>query len=137
MVMVRLDAPCAEQMRGDGMVGPFSRIRLVEDGSDPRLELTMEPTPTPPDTAEWWRSVAQELATEIAVPVAPIRAENEKLRADLEAARAALADLHVAVKGECPSILNEDSGGDAALDLRIERVLAGSAPRGRSNPCRP
>lgn len=63
-VRVRVAPPYLEQMRGEGLVGPFSRIRLVEDGGEPRLELTVDPTPTP-DTVEWWRSVAQELATEI------------------------------------------------------------------------
>lgn len=37
---------------------------------------------------------------------------------------AALAELHASVRGECPSLLNEDSGGDAALALRIEAALA-------------
>jgi hypothetical protein len=36
----------------------------------------------------------------------------------------ALSDLYAVVKGECPSLLNEDSGGDARLDLEIQGVLA-------------
>jgi DnaJ-class molecular chaperone len=28
------------------------------------------------------------------------------------------------VKGECPQLLNEDSGGDANLDIQIEATLA-------------
>jgi hypothetical protein len=35
-----------------------------------------------------------------------------------------LGELHALVKGECPSLLNEDSGGDAALDIRIAAALA-------------
>lgn len=34
-----------------------------------------------------------------------------------------LADLYALVRGECPRLLNEDSGGDAALALRIEAAL--------------
>ena len=37
---------------------------------------------------------------------------------------AALRDLAALVRGECPSTLNEDSGGDAALSLRIDGALA-------------
>lgn len=57
-------------------------------------------------------------------------AEVMKGQADLEAKAAkydalvtALRDLHAIVWGECPSLLNEDSGGDAALDLRIRDLL--------------
>lgn len=34
-----------------------------------------------------------------------------------------LSDLHALVEGECPSLLNEDSGGDAALAVKIEELL--------------
>jgi hypothetical protein len=63
-VFVRVDRVYVEQMRGDGLAGPFSRVRLVEGEGEPRLELTTQPTPTP-DTAEWWREVAQGLGVEI------------------------------------------------------------------------
>ena len=36
----------------------------------------------------------------------------------------ALGDLHAIVWGECPSLLNEDSGGDAYLDMRIRELLS-------------
>ena len=36
----------------------------------------------------------------------------------------ALKELHALVKGECPSLLNEDSGGNAMLDIAIEDILA-------------
>ena len=39
---------------------------------------------------------------------------------DLEAA---LHELYYTVKGECPSLLNEDSGGNSKLALRIEKLL--------------
>lgn len=45
------------------------------------------------------------------------------LRAQLDEARRALGELHSLVKGECPSLLNEDSGGDAELDLAIDAAL--------------
>lgn len=35
-----------------------------------------------------------------------------------------LKELHAMVWGECPSLLNEDSGGSAHLDLRIRAALA-------------
>lgn len=35
-----------------------------------------------------------------------------------------LRELYTLVWGECSSLLNEDSGGDANLDLQIRRVLA-------------
>jgi hypothetical protein len=37
--------------------------------------------------------------------------------------RAALRELFVTVKGECPSLLNEDSGGNGELYVRIEALL--------------
>jgi hypothetical protein len=37
--------------------------------------------------------------------------------------RELLAELYALVKGECPSLLNEDSGGDARLDIAIDAEL--------------
>jgi hypothetical protein len=39
------------------------------------------------------------------------------------ALRQALQELYALVKGECSSLLDEDSGGDANLDLRIDAAL--------------
>jgi hypothetical protein len=36
---------------------------------------------------------------------------------------AVLEELHAMVRGECPSLLNEDSGGNAQLDLKITELL--------------
>lgn len=36
----------------------------------------------------------------------------------------ALRNLHALALGECPSLLNEDSGGDAKLAMEIEEILA-------------
>lgn len=42
---------------------------------------------------------------------------------------AALEELYATVKGECPSLLNEDSGGSAQLDAQVSAALA-AAPQG-------
>lgn len=34
-----------------------------------------------------------------------------------------LKELYILVKGECPSLLNEDSGGDSKLAIEIEEIL--------------
>ena len=49
--------------------------------------------------------------------ITELEQENKKLRN-------ALTELYAQVKGECPSLLNEDSGGDAELDYEIEQLLA-------------
>ncbi|MHC2867922.1 hypothetical protein ACVIYH_009055 [Bradyrhizobium diazoefficiens] len=36
----------------------------------------------------------------------------------------ALEELYAVVRGECPSLLNEDSGGSAQLDMDIQAALA-------------
>lgn len=36
---------------------------------------------------------------------------------------AVLKELRALVRGECPSLLNEDSGGDARLDLAIDAAI--------------
>lgn len=52
-------------------------------------------------------------------------AERER---QVGAMREALEELVATVRGECPSLLNEDSGGDANLDMRIKAALASPAP---------
>ena len=48
-----------------------------------------------------------------------------------------LQELFALVMGECPSLLDEDSGGSADLCLRIEETLRSPAPtwRGATEPC--
>jgi hypothetical protein len=41
--------------------------------------------------------------------------------------REALRELHAMVRGECPSLLDEDSGGNSKLALEIEAVLSPSS----------
>lgn len=43
--------------------------------------------------------------------------------AEIEKLRLALRELHAMVQGECPSLLNEDSGGNARLDIQINALL--------------
>jgi len=45
------------------------------------------------------------------------------LASDYDRMKAALTELHATVKGECPSLLNEDSGGSARLALEIDALL--------------
>lgn len=60
-----------------------------------------------------------------------LRAERDTLKAENTRLRGLLEVLTAMVKGECPSLLNEDSGGNARLALDIEAALAsGLPPRG-------
>jgi len=47
-----------------------------------------------------------------------------ELEADVNRIRGLLFELHAIVKGECPSLLDGDSGGNAVLDLDICAALA-------------
>jgi len=49
-------------------------------------------------------------------------------------ARACLHELFALVMGECPSLLDEDSGGSADLCLRIEETLRSPAPTTTPEP---
>lgn len=51
------------------------------------------------------------------------RQRIEELEKQNAALREALRELHAVVCGECPSLLDEDSGGDARLALQIEEAL--------------
>jgi hypothetical protein len=42
---------------------------------------------------------------------------------EIDRLRAALGELHALVWGECSSLLNEDSGGDAKLDTEIRSLI--------------
>jgi hypothetical protein len=54
-------------------------------------------------------------AASIATPPPPSQRERELV--------GTLSELRALVKGECPSLLNEDSGGGAKLDMRIDAAL--------------
>jgi len=73
----------------------------------------------------------RELAEDHAAQVRKVEDDKHALELALatertrrEEAIAALSELHAQVLGECPSLLNEDSGGDARLALRIEKILS-------------
>lgn len=54
----------------------------------------------------------------------PITEANAHLIAAAPDMYEALKELYAVVKGECPSLLDEDSGGDSRLALEIESALA-------------
>lgn len=61
---------------------------------------------------------------------AELDAENARLNRSIsdvtrerDALRGALSELHAMVWGECPSLLDEDSGGTARLDIAIRELL--------------
>jgi hypothetical protein len=45
------------------------------------------------------------------------------LEAEVEALRGALTELRAVVRGECPHLLSEDSGGNAKLAMQIDAAL--------------
>ena len=49
--------------------------------------------------------------------------EVDRLKAERDELAACLDELRKIVWGECPSLLNEDSGGFSELDLRIYKAL--------------
>ena len=49
--------------------------------------------------------------------------EIDKLRAGEEKLRYLLIELVAQVRGECPSLLDEDSGGDARLSIAIDDAI--------------
>lgn len=51
--------------------------------------------------------------------------EIERLKKELDGLKALLGELTALVRGECPSLLNEDSGGDGALSVKIDLFLKG------------
>ena len=56
------------------------------------------------------------------------RQQIEQQAQEIARLREALRELHALAKGECPSLLNEDSGGDAKLALEIEGLLKEEHP---------
>ena len=52
-----------------------------------------------------------------------MQAEIDRLASKLDRMRSALHELHATVRGECPSLLNEDSSGNGQLAVEIEDLL--------------
>jgi hypothetical protein len=55
--------------------------------------------------------------------VSEIAARLKELTEQRDQLRSALKELHAMVWGECPSLLNEDSGGSSRLDMECEVAL--------------
>lgn len=118
-VMVRVDPVYVEQMRGDGLAGPFSRITLDERGGVPTLLLTAEPKPTP-DTAEWWRAVAQELGVEIH----KLKLAAQSVPSDLvRISQPGHSVVRVSQPGQSPAP-PAVAGGDAPPEIQVGDVVA-------------
>jgi hypothetical protein len=49
--------------------------------------------------------------------------DREALQREIDRLQEALKELHAMVMGECPSLLDEDSGGNARLDADIHALL--------------
>lgn len=59
----------------------------------------------------------------LACTVQALERKNAELQSANAALRDVLAELYATVRGECPSLLNEDSGGNAGLDQRIVEAM--------------
>jgi hypothetical protein len=68
----------------------------------------------------WWRKFLRE-----AIAARPTDPGEDKVEAVALIGRLSdcLRELVAVVRGECPSLLNEDSGGDAKLDIEIDEAL--------------
>ena len=53
---------------------------------------------------------------------------NRERAAKITALTEALTELHAMVVGECPSLMNEDSGGNGELSCQINDLLTGETP---------
>ncbi len=66
---------------------------------------------------------------EASVDIPPVSrsASKEDAASELKEACVLLKELHAMVWGECPSLLNEDSGGCSRLDIEITTLLERAA----------
>lgn len=71
---------------------------------------------------------AESIIVSLESETASQRALIEQQAKEIAGLRDALRELHAIVKGECPSLLNEDSGGDAKLAIEIEALLKEEHP---------
>jgi hypothetical protein len=53
-----------------------------------------------------------------------IKAMAQRLQDERDELLNCLQNLHATVWGECPSLLNEDSGGNSSLDMQIIDIIA-------------
>ena len=81
-----------------------------------------------PSDGNSWRIVGRENAVQQIVDLWDAQeksfgAQKKIILDENEALRNVLHELYATVQGECPSLLSEDSGGDALLALKIEELL--------------
>ena len=76
------------------------------------------------ERADWPEFIGAENVTQMLISVIEkyrqLKPKESELVREL---RYCLSELHALVWGECPSLLDELSGGDARLDIRIESAL--------------
>lgn len=63
------------------------------------------------------------------IDISALQSQLAAVTAERDNALSLLEELHAVVKGECPSLLNEDSGGDAELAWNIEKALTPKEPK--------
>lgn len=73
-----------------------------------------DPSPFGPTIAETWNAGVFK----------DQQAANARLLSAAPELLGALQELVAIVRGECPRLLNEDSGGDAQLDIMIDAAIA-------------
>lgn len=84
--------------------------------------MTAEKLPEWPATEIVFQSVREPYRTNTVL--LHVMQERDAALARMAALEKALRELRALVKGECPSLLDEDSGGDSRLDMEIEDSLA-------------
>ena len=109
-----------EQFEADGYIGDCTLRREAEkigaEVKDPHNVVTwMKQVAFETYRELYWRSLDRIVGLE-----AELAAERERR----EAAEALLLELVAVVRGECPSLLDEDSGGDARTSLDIDAHFA-------------
>lgn len=88
----------------------------------PNLGHPLDPRNDPDDYEEEDMGSTLDL-DDVAAYSETARQELANLRAERDALRAALTELAAMVRGECPSLLDEDSGGNAQLAMEIDAAL--------------
>lgn len=114
------DCPCPCGYRG-GIFGSDQEHMVCEIGS------TITPGEEGLETPRYSRPV--EIANAHLIFNAP--SDLTYTLEHIERLEAALTDLTAFVRGECPGLLDEDSGGDAELALRIDALLSHPEGDGR------
>ena len=80
---------------------------------------------------DWQQSITVALGRAGGAFYSDVPIHIRQLRKELATGKRLLAELHALVRGECPSLLNEDSGGDARLALAITSYLLPQVEEGQ------